>query len=425
MTRKRPVAWIWIAAWAFAACRGGASHAQTPDAATLIARARDAYRAAPFAERIEIDVVDATGRHERSHVTLRVEPADQGVRSMLVELPAMRVWSGEDGLVVVGPQEAGAWWGVNDATADAFLRTERVLPPIIAPALAILLGHERWTPVTPEIRWNGVGEDLAGAGWMMGGVSGEFAVQATFDRETSRLARLAISGPSGGQIVSLSIAIQRLPPGSPGSWRPRTEGLERRDSLVSIMDRRPTIVVGDMFPAVGWVRADGRSWQLGDAFVPAAGLNAPGAAVVVLFRTTGESPARGEALRDVRVGVEALRVALRERLRDRVVAGGRGRDPEVLFVPAAVFGGEGFNAATFEQIAGEIGDLVPEVPGIVWTMPERRTIDAVAPGAASVMCVVDRGGYVRRVIVLDGSGQFVERVRKEIAEAISETLGEG
>lgn len=425
MRRERTALCTSTLAFAFAACWVVDSQSQTPDAETLIARAREAYRAAPFAEQIEIDVVDATGRLERSHATLRVEPGVQGVRSMLFELPAMRIWSGEDGLIVVGPREAGAWWEVSEAAGDAFSRMERTLPPLTAPALAILLGRERWTPVTPEIRWNGVSDDPAGAGWVMGGVSGEFAVQATFDRATSRLARLAVSGPSGGQIESLSIVIEQLPPGSPDSWRPSTKGLERRDSLVSIMDRKPTILVGDRFSAAGWVRADGRSWQLGDAFVPATGSSAPGATVVVLFRAKGEMPMRGETLRDVRVGVEALRVALRERLRDRVVAGDRGRDPEVLLVPAAVFGGEGFDAATFERIVGEIGDLAPEIPGIVWTMPERRTIDAVAPGAASVMCVVDRGGYVRRVIVLDDSGEFVERLRKEIAEAISETLGEG
>lgn len=400
------------------------SQAQAPDAAALIARAREAYLRAPFAERLQIEVVDATGRRENSEIIVRVEPGDQGVRSMLVELPTMRIWSGDERLVVVGPREAGAWWELTDAGVDSFSRMEGALPHVIAPALAIVAGRERWTPVTPAIDWTGASEDPGGTGWLIGGVSGEFAVQATFDRGTSRLARVAVSGPSGGQIVNLSVVIEQVAPGSPSSWRPQTEGLERRESLAAVIDRKPTLLVGDSFPAVGWVLGDGKSWQLADAFAPAAGVNAPAAAVVVLFRVRGATSARSETLRDVRVGVEGLRATLRDRLRERVVAGERGRDSEVLLVPAAVFGGEGFDAGVFDQISGEIGDLAPDAPGLVWTMPERRTIDAVAPGAMSVMCVVDRGGAVRHVIRMDGSSDRQESVRKEIAAAISETLGE-
>jgi hypothetical protein len=341
-----------VAAWVLAASGVMPSQAQTPDAAALIARAREAYRGAPFAERMRIEVVDATGRRENSEIVVRVEPGDQGVRSVLVELPTMRIWSGDDRLVVVGPREAGAWWELTDAGTDSFSRMEGTLPPVVAPALAIVAGRERWTPVTPAIDWTAASEDPGGTGWLIGGVSGEFAVQATFDRGTSRLARVAVSGPSGGQIVSLSVEIEQLTAGSPSSWRPQTEGLERRESLAAVIDRKPTLMVGDSFPAVGWVRSDGKSWQLADAFAPAAGLNAPAAAVVVLFRARNATSVRSETLRDVRAGVEGLRATLRDRLRERVVAGERGRDSEVLLVPAAVFGGEGFDAPVFEQIAG-------------------------------------------------------------------------
>ncbi len=398
--------------------------AQVPEASALIAEARVAYRAGPFAERISIDVTDAIGRRESAAIVVRAEPRGTGVGSILLELPSMRVWSGSDGIVAVGSRETGAWWGV-EAAGDPMSRLSDVLPPVVSPGLAIAMGREDWTPVTPSIKWSSVTEAPSGGGWVLGGVSDEFALQATIDRETARLVHVEVSGPSSGPLVQLSIAIERLEPGDPGDWKPQTEGLDRRGNLAELMDRKPTIVPGDLFPAVGWVRADGRSWRLSEATEPGSAGQSQGsigASLVVLFRAERETAARASILRDVRLGIEAARAALRGRVRDRVVAGDRGHGVGALLVPAAVFDGAGFEAERFESIVAEMGDLALDSPGLVWTMPGRRTIDAIAPGSQSVMCVIDRGGYITRVIVLDGAEARSEQLRAEIAGAILDSL---
>ncbi|QYK46841.1 MAG: hypothetical protein KF838_08580 [Phycisphaeraceae bacterium] len=401
---------------------------QPTDAGEVIAMARKGYASAPFADRIDVEVIDGMGRRERSRLLVRVNPAGEGVASLLIEFPGMSVWADERGVLVVGSREASGWWESERVEEGPVASLRAVLPPIVAPTVAILSGEAAWTPATPEIRWNGLAEDSTGAFWVLGGMSGDLAVQATFDRGSSRLVRLVVSGPSGGPLAMLTVTLEPIEAGELTGWKPRTQGLERRATLAAVVDRRPTIVPGDLFPSVGWVRSDGRSWVLNEDLwtkpVSANSRNGIGVAVVTMFRASGDQASLSASLRDVRKGAEICRSVLRERLRSRVVSGETRPGSEVVLLPAAIFGGVGFSASRYEAITSEIGDLGPDGVGIVWSTPERRTIDAVAPGARAAMCIVDRAGRLHKVVVLDDLEDRINEAQVEIRDAISEALGE-
>ncbi|MBX3317299.1 MAG: hypothetical protein KF902_10615 [Phycisphaeraceae bacterium] len=402
---------------------------QPTEAGEVIALARKAYASAPFADRIDVEVIDGMGRRERSRLLVRVNPAGEGVDSLLIEFPEMSVWADEVGVLVVGSRDASGWWASEPVEGGPVASLREVLPPIVAPSIAIVSGEAAWTPATPEIRWNGLAEDSTGAFWVLGGMSGDLAVQATFDRESSRLVRLVVSGPSGGPLAVLTVTLEPMEAGEWTGWKPRTRGLERRATLAAVVDRRPAIVPGDLFPSVGWVSSDGRSWVLNDdlwANRPGSmkASNGPGVAVVTLFRASGDQASLSASLRDVRKGADICRSVLRERLRSRVVSGEARPGSEVVLLPAAIFGGVGFSASRYEAITSEIGDLGPDGVGIVWSTPERRTIDAVAPGARAAMCIVDRAGRLHKVIVLDDLEERIDEAQVEIRDAIAEVLGE-
>lgn len=420
-----------VGAAAFALCCIATSvrALQPTEAAEVIAMARKAYASAPFADRIEVEVFDGTGRRERSRLFVRANPGGESVSSLLVEFPGMSVWADEQRVLVVGSREASGWWESERIEGSPVASLRAVLPPIVAPSIAIVSGEAAWTPATPEIRWSGLAEDSTGAFWVLAGMSGDLAVQATFDQGSSRLVRLVVSGPSGGPLAMLSVTLEPLEAGELSGWKPRTQGLERRPTLAAVVDRRPTLVPGDLFPSVGWVRSDGRSWVLNDdlwaarpgSTIAGTGL---GVAVVTLFRASGDQALLSASLRDVRKGADVCRSVLRERLRSRVVSGETRPGSEVVFLPAAIFGGMGFSASRYEAITSEIGDLGPDGVGIVWSAPERRTIDAVAPGARTAMCIVDRAGYLHRVVVLDDLEERIDAVQAELRDAIAEALGE-
>ena len=74
-------------------------------------------------------------------------------------------------------------------------------------------------------------------------------------------------------------------------------------------------------------------------------------------------------------------------------------------------------------MAAEMSDLLAEEPGVVWTSPAQQTIDAIAPEAAAVLCVIDADGRLRSAVVVDGLTAMPESIATEIARAVDVAFG--
>lgn len=406
------------------------AHGQALSPVELIAQARGVYGSAPFAERLEIEAADGTGRVERSTVEIRVDPTDvsgqSAPRTIALRLDQLRIWAGPGELIATHERDSSGWWGRTHEGQPALELLGESLPAVAFPSLAILSGMNDWTSVTPSIQWSAVTEDPSSAGWLLAGQSsgpaGEFAVQATFDRDTSRLTRLIVSGPGTVGLQRLTILAAPIEPGDVGSWRPATDEAERRSSLQALVNVHPKLVAGDRFPGIVWVRGDGRVWRLGEAVGPEGLLApAPGTTVLILFRAPSEPSVAGPILADARAGAHTSAERVRQRSRESIAAGGKGVAP-LSIVLGAVFALDAFDAERFTAIEREVGDLGSADPGVVWTSPAGATMDAMSPEASAILCVVGADGLIDAIVVLDGMADAPESAGADVARAIDRAI---
>lgn len=403
--------------------------AQAPTSEEVIASARRAYGAGPYAESLVIEATDGLGRTERSEIVVRVRPNGPGTDAaeILAELGRLRVWAGPGETVVTHASGAGSWWGegADPSTTSAVQMLSRALPPIAAPSIAILRGDAGWTPVTDRIAWNGVVEDPAGAAWLLAGQvidartgqSGDLAVQAAFDRESARLVRLIVSGPGVSGLQRLSITVAPAPTGEIDAWRPITDPSLKKATLAAIVGTRPRLATGDRFPHVVWVRSDGGAWRLEPVQDAAAPVTA-----FVLIRVSREAGETAAALTDARACIGAFVERVRAAQRASIGRGGDGGLAPRL-VCGAVFAIDAFDADRFAAISGELSELLVDEPGVVWTSPGAATIDAMAPDASAVLCVVDGDGTVRSIVVIDGMAGDSAAARDAVERAADQAMG--
>jgi hypothetical protein len=417
-----------LVAWAIGACFGLCAAGQTPTSEEVIASARRAYGAGVYAESLVIEATDGLGRTERSEIVVRVRPIEQGtdVAEVVAELGRLRVWAGNGEVIATHQTGGGSWWGERtEGPAGPLEMIEQTLPRIVAPSIAILRGDTSWTPVTGRVVWNGVVEDPAGGGWLLAGKvidersgqPGDLAIQAAFDRESSRLERLIVSGPGASGLQRLAITMASVEPGDPTAWKPVTDPASRRDSLAGIVGTRARLGTGDRFPHVVWVRADGGAWRLEvapDASAPTT--------VFVLFRASAEPGENAAAIADARACVRVFVDRVRVRQRESIGHGGAGA-PSPKLVCGAVFAIDAFDADRFGAITGELSDLLVDEPGVVWTSPATSTIDAMAPDAGAVLCIVDGAGSVRSIVVIDGIASGEASATAAVERAADEAMG--
>lgn len=418
------------------ACAG--AHAQAPSASEVLAKARSAYGSGAYAESITVEATDALGRTERSSIRVHAlpTPTGDGVSQVRFELGRLRIWS-EAGHMIVSAASAGAapapWWDARAEGADPIEMVELHVPPVCAPSIEILRGRTGLTPHSAPIVWNGVVEDPSGSGWLLAGrisdpSSGggaDRAVQATFDRESARLLRLIVSGSGAGGLVRLVVTATPVDAGDPGTWRPATDPSVARSSLAEVFVSRPRLETGDRFPAVSWVRSNGGSWRLNSQqtqppLAPADVVARP--TILVLWRVNADAGANASALSDARAATQEALNAMRLR-RSEAIRSGAPRSPSPHLVCGAVFSIDAFDAEVFGAMAAEMSDLLAEEPGVVWTSPAQQTIDAIAPAAAAVLCVIDADGRLRSAVVVDGLTAMPESIATEIARAVDAAFG--
>lgn len=418
---------------------------ESPSPAEVLRAALLAYASAPYAERLEIEVTDIEGRVMRSSIRLRVDPRrlDADARSnrpdldidtdgagpvrpsqVWIELGALRLWAGPGELIAIHGRDSSGWWGVKEDDSSAAGLLRRRVPPMTLPSLAILSGDLPLSPLAPEIEWIGVTPTESQDGWVLAGRAGDVAIQAMFDRATHRLARLVVAGASVGSAQRVSITARPEPIDKPASWKPAIDGRQARDSLSEILRVPATVHVGDPLPRLACVREDGRAWSIRDVLTPPGASNgieaSPGVALLLMRATVDGTPAD---LSDVRAALSAIRAIDRDRVREAAISGSTQQVARLKGVPCVVFELESFSAQDFDRIARDLTDLAGDDPGIVWTSPARQSIDAVAPNAASVAVIVDAGGVIRAVMVLDGLGAepstLDARLRHEIDQLLA------
>lgn len=420
-----------VLAFALGSGWGHRVRAQAPTSEDVIASARRAYGSAPYAEVLAIEATDGLGRTERSEIVVRVRPNQQGVDAaeILADLGRLHVWAAASEIVVTHESGGGSWWGEQtEVPTSPTEMMERALPPIAAPSIAILRAQTAWTPVTGKVAWNGVVEDPAGAAWLLAGQvidertgqPGDLAVQAAFDRESSRLVRLIVSGPGISGLQRLSITVSPAPTGDIDAWRPITDPSLKKATLAAIVGTRARLATGDRFPHVVWVRSDGGAWRLEPAQDDPTSPSPVTA--FVLFRASREAGETAAAMADARASVSAFVARVRARQRESI---GRGSDggsaPSV--VCGAVFAIDAFDADRFAAISGELSELLVDEPGVVWTSPGASTIDAMAPDANAVLCVVDSDGTVRSIVVIDGMAGDSAVALEAVERAADQAMG--
>lgn len=417
---------------------------ESPSPAEVWQNARLAYAAAPFAERLEIEVTDREGRVMRSSIRLRVDPrrldadaspsrADVEIDTngselvqpsqVWIELGSLRLWAGPGELIAIHGRDPSGWWGVKDEESTATGLLGRWVPPISLPSLAILSGGLPLSPLAPEIEWIGVTPTESQEGWVLAGRAGDVAVQAMFDRASHKLVRLVVAGSSFGSAQRVSIAVRSESFEGPATWKPAIGGREARGSLSDILRVPATVHVGDPLPRLVCVREDGRAWSVRDALTLPGASNgveqSPGVALLLMRATVDGMPAD---LSDLRAALSVIRAIDRDRVREAAISGSTQQIARVKGVPCVVFELESFSAQDFDRIARDLTDLAGDDPGIVWTSPARQSIDAVAPNAASVAVIVDAGGVIRAVMVLDGLAAEPSTLQARLRHEIDQLL---
>jgi hypothetical protein len=385
---------------------------------------RAAYRKGPAADEVQVVVRPNGGTPRADRIVVRIDAAgvraDEGPRSVLLELGPLRVWLGAGRMEATHESEPGLCHvrEVPDLFAPGSLSV--VLPPLPLPQLAAIspdiAAMDSPTPYTVGVRWSGATLD-ADARPPIATVVGQTdagSVTLCMNGQTGRLTRFSADVPGG----TIELICRSIDPGDPRRWPISIEGHERVSTLGELRTGRAPaeLPIGRPVPDIALLGPDLAAWSLHEALRSAA-LERPQDptlhAVLILFRAH-DDPVRAAAVwTDVRPALEAVRT---------LVAPSSGPPTRVMARSAVVMDLGAFSRERFQRLRREWTAAIPDVrrtipaDELLWAADASQTIDRFARGADAVAAVIAGDRTLRGVVRLDGRGADAEGVLRELRD---------
>jgi hypothetical protein len=370
----------------------------------------DAY-SGTTADLVHVRFRTPAGAERSDELVVRLHATPAGLQRALLEMGPLRLFAGGGSVVLVNNNVPGKYVQRDYTGPLTAAALADLTPPLIAPELPLALGEAFTapTPYTAGVTWAAAAIDtsIRGRFLKLSGSTPASQVVVSANPDTGRLARLTAALQSGDGASTLDLAIRPVQPGDPDSWSINTAG---RTRVKSLADLKPSsappagaVQPGQPVPDLVFSNPDHSKWSIHTAL---AATPTPPPLALILFR----SPAIPEQGADAFRGAVAARAALQS-LTDR-------------YTPAAAVVVElaDFTPAKWEDAqrawSAAAAPSKPAAP-LLWAPSAAQTIDRFAPGAQSLLIVVNPDRTLRAAIRLDGRSSDPAGLTQEIRSALS------
>lgn len=380
-----------------------------------------AYRVAPFAERVTIEVEGDQGFVTSEQIEVRAQVRTIGEPAptrIVLELGRLEIDASAGQIVATradNPNEAVVRPIDGLPTLEEL---ELAFPPVPLPQLDFALKKVpgRLTPYANNVRFTdlavGASEDDEFI-LTMTGESDEGPVTVVANASTGRLRLVEIKRWNTPDALTVRLTFEQLDPGNPLRWGTDASERELIDAVGELRQRSDRIAIGEALPNLTFVRAEGGLWTLDQAGLAQTVVGGPPAArdarslALVLYRDAGDdqtTPLLASATR----AIGDVREQLEFGPSSGVLA-----STLVCVVPLNEFDADGLQADGQRWGAPGSG-----VPTIVWTPSPGESIDRLAPDAQCVVVLIGSGRVVRAIVPVVGTDENAEFVRTELMGAL-------
>jgi hypothetical protein len=246
------------------------------------------------------------------------------------------------------------------------------------------------------------------------GHSVESAEGITIERvrepQTGHIQREEIRAGHADHAFTLTMSYTWAPVKDPQGWLVDVASRTHAPSIAALAPRPAVISVGDPVTMLRVFGPDGAAWNLAQAFEPEPGATFSRRANLLALVLTSVLPREGDSVEpvaladvvafiDARRSEHAIESAQRNLPRQRVIVR-----------VAAVFDVPTFEPGQLEAIAAIaraattdplLAGVESSIPSMLSTHPPRETIDLFAPGASTVVIVVDSGLRLVAAVPID------------------------
>ncbi len=272
------------------------------------------------------------------------------------------------------------------------------LPPLWSSPLAQFLSqHEDASPLVGHT-WSHPPAVLEIDAHNRSLITNHLTVERQFDGESSRLVRETIRSSEPQAEFTLELTYEWSPASSSAAWGIEIANRTLVPSVSALAPRTPTIEVGRSVASLRLIDAIGNVWTVGSAFRPEPTASLPRSADLFVLVLHAVSTREGSTL--PLVPLDRLVACIDQLRQEHALESALHAQPRqrALVRIAAVFDVPDYAPARLEEIA-KIAERVaadPLLPGLeasvprmLITHPPRETIDLIAPGASTVVVVVD------------------------------------
>lgn len=393
-----------------------------------------AYRAGPIAESVRVTIQRGDEVREDTLTVRVLSPATTGHAMLRLELGPLRISAATDSITgqIIAQH-------VRDTTAYASWRFEgpltpttlaRYIPPVPAPQLALALGDPSadLIPQAPAITWHGATrERLAGRSIVrLTGRSRNRPVTLRADATSGRLIDLTAMIGSDDPPTRLTLTCTPIDPGAPELWLLSTAGRQRLASLAQLSPRPVPIRPGEPFPLPILLDRRAQPWLIERALAssPRTGRRPETPLAALVFFDAHDADTLDATLAEARTGLDAIGLAQQEltaRANAAIEQGGRATLVRFHPLPVALIAlaqARQQRTRVFEATDRAWPD--EQADRVCWSPSIGLTLDRIAPGARTVLALVDASGTLVDVIPLDGrpdaqaiADELVDRAQRQ------------